>query len=95
MKIPTTTVGGGETIVKLKKSLYGLKQSGDLWNKKIHLILKRMGFSRTYSDPCVYVRTTGKNRTYVALYVDDLLITGTDENLLLQQEGEYPEVPRN
>ena len=88
MKVPTATAGGEDTIVKLKKSLYGLKQSGDLWNKRIHSILEQLGFSRTYSDPCIYVRTTGKNRTYMALYVDDLLITGSSNELILQLEND-------
>jgi Reverse transcriptase (RNA-dependent DNA polymerase) len=71
MKVPTA--GGDDRIVKL----YGLKQSGELWIKKIHTILANLGFSRTTSDPCLYTRLRGKDGTYVALYVDDLLITGT------------------
>ena len=37
-------VGGPEFVCKLKKSLYGLKQAGHVWNKKLHSVLLSMGF---------------------------------------------------
>ncbi len=39
----------------LKKSLYGLKQSGKAWNNKIHNILTAMGFKHCAGDQCVYI----------------------------------------
>ena len=37
-------VGGPEYVCKLNKSLYGLKQAGRVWNKKLHSVLLSMGF---------------------------------------------------
>ena len=44
----------GETLVcKLKKSLYGLKQSGRNWNNMLHNFLIREKFTQSLTDPCV------------------------------------------
>lgn len=62
-------------ICKLKKSLYGLKQSPRCWNQKFINCIKEMGLKPTDSDPCVF-RTSGDLSTCVilAIYVDDGII---------------------
>ncbi|GAA5918682.1 hypothetical protein JCM1841_006238 [Sporobolomyces salmonicolor] len=60
-------------VLKLDRALYGLKQAGRAWNAKIHATLERLGYQRTVSDACVYVRREGGHYHYIALYVDDLL----------------------
>ena len=73
MEVPAEFAIDGCTVVKLIKSIYGLKQSGELWNKKVNDIFTDMNFVRCPEDPCVYSRTndsTGE-RTYICLYVDD------------------------
>jgi hypothetical protein len=63
--------------LKLRKALYSLKQAGRVWNMKIHVTLLHLGYTRTRTDACVYVRTMGDGtRYYIALYVDDLLFVG-------------------
>ena len=42
------------TICKLKKGLYGLKQSPHLWNNRINKYLTDNKFKRCISDPCIY-----------------------------------------
>lgn len=44
-------------VLKLHKSIYGLKQAGRTWNEKIDASLRRLGFTRSQSDHCVYVRS--------------------------------------
>jgi len=61
-------------VVLLKKSLYGLKQAGELWNRLLDSILKILGFTRCHSDPCVYHRVDSRGKIFIAVYVDDLLI---------------------
>ena len=57
MELPRSEwVDNKRTVVKLLKSIYGLKQSGELWNKRISKILTSGKFKRTHSDPCVYVK---------------------------------------
>ncbi|KAK8914629.1 hypothetical protein KSP39_PZI023850 [Platanthera zijinensis] len=66
-------------VYKLKKALYGLKQSPRAWNSKIDASLLRLGFTKTDYEPALYIRHT-QDGLYISLciYVDDLLITGSD-----------------
>ena len=49
-------VAGKENLVcKLKKSLYGLKQSPWCWYSAFKDYLESMGFKQSEADPCVYV----------------------------------------
>ena len=47
---------------KLKKSLYGLKQSGRNWNNLLHLHLCTDGFKQSDADTCVYYKTCEHGR---------------------------------
>src|SRR5260370_12293587 len=66
----------------LKKSLYGLKQSGKAWNDKIHDILTSMGFSHCVSDQCIYIYNLDDIYCALALYVDDILLACNSESFL-------------
>uniref|UniRef100_A0AAV1VGI3 Reverse transcriptase Ty1/copia-type domain-containing protein n=1 Tax=Peronospora matthiolae TaxID=2874970 RepID=A0AAV1VGI3_9STRA len=66
--------------LRLKKRLYGLKQSGRLWNLMLHDILMSLGLSQCYTDSCFYIKTETDGKTLVGIYVDDVLATGTDVN---------------
>lgn len=56
----------------LLKGLYGLKQSGRIWNRKFTTYLKSIGFHPIVSDSCVF--RNPQTSVMIALYVDDLLI---------------------
>lgn len=75
-------VPGKEHLVcKLKKSIYGLKQSPRCWNSTLHNHLKRMGFIQTTTDPCIY-RSSREELAYLGVYVDDIIVaTRTDKRL--------------
>jgi hypothetical protein len=63
---------------KLNKSLYGLKQAGRAWNKKMDTALVELGFQSLHSDSCVYIKRDGSAVVYVLVYVDDLLLVTND-----------------
>jgi hypothetical protein len=65
----------GSIIVRLKKSLYGCKQSSANWYRHIKGSLIKMGYLPNLYDPCVFTRVTGDEASTILLYVDDL-ITG-------------------
>ena len=68
-------IAGKENLVcKLKKSLYGLKQSPRCWYSALREYLESMEFKQSEADPCVYIRTVG-TMTVIAVYVDDLILT--------------------
>lgn len=63
------------TVLKLNKSLYGLKQSPRLFNQALDRWLRSVGLSPTTADPCVYIRRRN-DRSFLMLsvHVDDQLI---------------------
>lgn len=64
-----------ELVCKLKKSLYGLKQSPRQWYKRFDSFMIRIGFNRCEYDCCVYVKGLNDGSyIYLLLYVDDMLI---------------------
>ena len=64
------------TACRLRKSLYGLKQSPRCWNQKFTSQIEKLGFVRSKRDYCLYVRYQDGDEVYIILYVDDLLIAG-------------------
>ena len=66
----------------LKKSLYSLKQAPRAWYAKMDSFLLDTGFSRCHSDPNVYTKKVGNHLIIFFLYVDDLILTGSDPKLL-------------
>ncbi|XP_067625198.1 zinc finger protein 208-like [Eurosta solidaginis] len=61
---------------KLRKSLYGLKQSPRCWHQKLNQYLLEIGFSRSNHDYCVYTKFNHGDFLIVIMYVDGLLIAG-------------------
>ena len=66
--------GHEEKVCKLLKPLYGLKQSGREWYKKLDSYIMEIGGKRTSADPCVYVIGENERRVIIIVYVDDLIL---------------------
>ena len=74
VKLPEGILGGPR-IVRLRKSLYGLKQSPRCWYITIDtFILSELGFTRCRFDTCIYIRES--DGMMIVLYVDDMLLIG-------------------
>ena len=69
-------------ICKLNKAIYGLKQAPRAWFDKFSSFLLEFGFVYTYSDPSLFVYLKGKDLMFLLLYVDDMLLTGNNSDLL-------------
>ena len=65
-------------VCKLVKSLYGLKQAPKQWHEKFDTIILANGFKHNGADKCVYSKFTVEYGVIVCLYVDDMLIFGTN-----------------
>jgi len=57
-------------VLKINKSLYGLKQAGRNWNDLCVKVLKEAGFEQSKAEPCMLTHRT--KRVTVLLYVDDI-----------------------
>jgi hypothetical protein len=70
------------SIIQLDKALYGCLQSGKLWFELLSQFLKDNGYVQNLSDICVFNKLgdSGKQIT-LCLYVDDILVTGEDEDI--------------
>ena len=66
--------GQEHLVCRLKKSLYGLKQSPRQWYQKLHSTLSELGFSRCASDHCVWIWAKNGIKVIIPAYVDDLTI---------------------
>ncbi|MCI39566.1 LRR receptor-like serine/threonine-protein kinase GSO1-like, partial [Trifolium medium] len=75
--------GQEEKVFKLKKALYGLKQAPRAWNKRIDSFLIKLKFTKCTSEYGIYVKGSNSNDLFIlCLYVDDLLITGSNKDVL-------------
>ena len=69
-------------VCRLRRSLYGLKQSPRCWNSVLDRKLKSMGFVQTIGDPCIYVKEENGDIFVIAVYVDDMILAGkSDEKI--------------
>ena len=63
-------------------SLYGLKQAPKQWHKKFNTTLTYVGFAVNEADICVYYHHSGGEGVIMCLYVDDILIFGTNLDVI-------------
>ena len=67
-------------VCKLKKTLYGLKQSPRAWFGRFHSAMIKFGFKQTNSDHTMFVKRQRGKITLLIVYVDDIIVTGDDED---------------
>ena len=70
--------GNEHLVCRLKKSIYGLKQSSRCWNRALSEYLEFMGFIQSSADSCVYIKRA-KDVSIIAVYVNDFAILTTTE----------------
>ena len=66
---------------KLKRSLYGCRQSGKNWRTKSDAALRKCGFTPSPNNDCLYFShdAAGEPNCVIAVVVDDILGAATDE----------------
>ena len=69
-------------VCKLLKSIYGLKQAPRDWYKKFDETILAFGFIVNESDQCVYYKVKGNETIILCLYVDDILLFGTNIEII-------------
>ncbi|KAG8491981.1 hypothetical protein CXB51_015331 [Gossypium anomalum] len=85
--------GEEDKVYKLKKALYGLKQAPRAWYDRVDEYLSRLGFEKSVNKPTLFIKKS-ENETLliVSLYVDDLLVTGSKEELINEFKVQMQEV---
>jgi len=82
-------IGGSEDkVYKLNKALYGLKQAPRAWNNKLNKILMELKFTKCSKEPSLYCRRDKDELLVVVVYVDDLLVTGSNLQVILEFKEE-------
>ncbi|MCF7184084.1 hypothetical protein L3H42_11345, partial [Corynebacterium sp. MC-13] len=75
-------------VCKLKKSLYGLKQSPRQWYKRFDGFMIEIGYNRSPYDYCVYhSELKSSSYIYLVLYVDDMLIAAENKSDIQRLKG--------
>ena len=68
-------------VYRLHKALYGLKQAPRAWYSRVDTYFLQNGFKRSQNEATLYVKTDGNgSKIIVSLYVDDLLVTGNNDD---------------
>jgi hypothetical protein len=70
-------------VLKLRKALYGAKQSARLWQLTLrkYLLSPGVGLQPCSSDPCLFSYRNGADRMLIGVYVDDILIAHNSQRL--------------
>ena len=84
--LPRVNTNGDVLIVRLKKSLYGLKQAGRAWNQLFVEFLISWGFTQSTSDTCLFWFIDPHDKTdtlalVIVIWVDDIICAHTSDDV--------------
>lgn len=83
--------GQERLVYKLSKALYGLFQASRVWYSKLSRCLERMGLCHCPYEHEVYTKKVNGEALIVAVYVDDVLVTGINEEIIRNFKREMAE----
>lgn len=75
-------------VAKLKKTIYGLKQSMRRWNIRLVTYLLSQGYVQSHADPSLFILRSEKNeiKSIIATYVDDCILIGEFDEITKAKE---------
>ncbi|KAL8125169.1 hypothetical protein AgCh_012735 [Apium graveolens] len=79
--------GNERKVCRLVKSIYGLKQAPIDCHKKFDETVLDFDFLVNESDKCVYYKIRGNDCVIVCLYVDDILLFGTNIEIINETQS--------
>ena len=73
--------GKSRLVCKLRRSLYDLKQSARACFSRFSFVVQEFGMTRSTPDHLVFYHHTSSGQfIYLIVYVEDIVITGNDQN---------------
>ena len=69
-------------VCRLHKAIYGIKQASRAWYQALCTFLLGLGFVTSNAYSFLFVYSRGDALIYFLVYVDDLIITGSDHSLV-------------
>ena len=79
--LPDRDSSGAPLVLKLNRSLYGLKQAGREWNKLLVAFLIEWGFKQSSIDVCLFTYTAETSILWLLVWVDDIIQVDNDSAL--------------
>ncbi|CAL9004610.1 unnamed protein product, partial [Prunus brigantina] len=83
---PGYSNGGKMGVCRLRKSLYGLKQSPRAWFGRFTQAMRKNGYYQSHSDHTLFVKRRNGKVTALIIYVDDMIITCDDSDEIVKLE---------
>ena len=71
---PLLGPNGEELVCKLNKAIYGLVQSGLMWEEEHHSTLKSFQWEQCEAEPCIFRRKFDDVTCFICTYVDNLFM---------------------
>nr|XP_016490484.1 PREDICTED: uncharacterized protein LOC107810237 [Nicotiana tabacum] len=86
MKIAPTfdTEQSQEKVCRLKKTLYGLKQSPRAWFDRFCKVMISFGYQQSNVDHTLFIRHQSGKVTLLIVYVDDIVMAGDDKEEIVR-----------
>ena len=72
--------------IKLQRSLYDLKQSSRTWYNRLSEYLIKKGYKNDHLCLCVFIKKSESRFVIITIYVDNINIIGTPEELMKTAE---------
>ena len=80
--LPGYEINYRDVVLKLLKSLYGLKQASCRWYEVLCCALLDIGFNLSNYDPGIFYARVGDDVLILAVHVDDCILTGSSVELI-------------
>lgn len=71
-----------DKVLRLHKSLYGLKQAARVWNQTLHKAMTNEGFTQSKFDECLYSYSNGSDLCYAIIHVDDMIFSSNSPQII-------------
>lgn len=91
MKQPEGYDDGSGRVCRLNKAIYGLKQAPRCWYARLVEVLEAIGFVVSGCDESLFMTEGSKEKVYLLVYVDDILLFSPSLEQIKEVQGKLRE----